>query len=108
MSLNKELKRENKNINSHAFYQVALDHFPFIRKNNLYAIKGIEGVTAEIYRGDFHGLLNHLGEIPDFNRIQTAFNNLRSPLDFSGQETSIRLISKEYLTKLFAIHKVQM
>ena len=106
MSLNLSIKRLNKNIISDAFHQVALDHFPYIRANNLFSVMPVEGVDAEIYKGDFHGLLDKLGLDRDYHRVQTAFNGLLSPLDYAGDTTTIQVITIEYLIKLTAVHNV--
>lgn len=108
MTLIRELNSPTKAAISNEFLQVARDHFTFIRQNNLFQVHPIEGITAEIYTGDFHGLLQHLQLSPDFNHIQTAFNGYLSSLDFQGTEDTIFVISQEYLMKLLTTFRVKM
>ncbi len=108
MSLKQNLPRYNSLSTLEKFFQVMMDHFPYIRKNGLFEVVTISAVDAEIYRGDFHGLLEKHGIQHPLHRIFTAFNGLNSPLDYDGSKTNIEIINRDVISNCQSIFSVEM
>lgn len=100
MSLLNETRKYFTSLPSEKLHQVFLEHFPYILKNNLYEKRTFESVYALVYKGDFHGLLNHLGVTMEFHRVVTEFNGLHSSLDYDGTSTEILIPNGDVLLQI--------
>ena len=108
MSLKSELPNTSGTMLNEKFFQVAVAHFPYILRKNLFDIKEVDGITGEIYRGDFHGLLRKFNIDPDVHRIITAFNGLLSPIDYQGNLPVIKIPNLEFINNLSTVFEVEM
>lgn len=107
MLLLKELPSTESLFYDEDFHRMLVKHFPYFIENNLFEPRDISGSTAEIYKGDFYGVLLNLGIPFEFHRINTEFNMLSSPLDYKGEAGPIRIIVSKELNRLNNIYKTR-
>lgn len=107
MALINEISSLSSFFYDNNFHNMVVSHFPYFKKNNLFEQKDIGGSIAEIYKGDFLGLLRHLGMPMEYHRITSEFNNLCSPLDYDGDAGSIKIINSSELLRLLNVYKTQ-
>lgn len=108
MSLVRELPKATAIYYKEDFYKVLVKQFPYFIAKEFFDVRDISGVTAEIYRGDFHGLLLSLGLPYELHRINTEFNNLISPIDYPGLPGSIRILRANELEKMATVYKTTL
>lgn len=108
MNLLEELPDNNSVYFSDVFHNVMLSHFPNIKLKVKFELKEVSGVNAEIYRGDFHGLLNSFRVPFDYHRVNTEFNGLLSPQDYLGDLGTIKIIDYQYLERLATVFRAVM
>lgn len=89
------------------FHRVLVKHFPYFIENDSFEPKDISGVTAEIYKGDFYGLLLSLRIPFEYHRVNTEFNMLLSPLDYTGEAGPVRVISAKELSRLLNVYQTR-
>lgn len=108
MSLVRELPKTTVLYYKEDFYKVLVKQFPYFITKELFDVRDINGVTSEIYRGDFYGLLLSIGVPYEMHRINTEFNNLISSIDYPGLPGSIRILRANELEKMSTIYKTTL
>lgn len=108
MTLLRELPRLASAYYLDDFHRVLVKQFPYFIEKELYDVRDINGSVAEIYTGDFHGLLLSLQLPYEVHRVNTEFNNLLSPLDYAGEAGSIRILRINELEKIAGIYKTRV
>ena len=84
-----------------SFFNVVVQHFPYIEEKRLYDLKIPEAVEAEVYRGDFYGLQAHLGILKQYRRFNTAFNGFHSSMDYDGSAMAVKIIDASFIQELY-------
>lgn len=108
MLLLNEIPKSSSIYYNDAFHQMLVKHFPHAIENELFTVQDVSGVTAEIYRGDFHGLLQSLRISFDYHRVNTEFNGLVSPLDYLGEAGPVRILNAEFLERVAKIYRINV
>jgi hypothetical protein len=79
------------------------------RAANSADFSGLMVGEAEIYRGDFHGLLKSLGVAPANWQLFTLFNGYKCSTDFKGLGDDIVLLPQlRYISQLTDIYQTKM
>ena len=86
---------------SEDFFNVVVQHFPYIQEKGLYDLKMPEAVEAEVYQGDFYGLQMHLKVLKQYRRFNTAFNGFHSSMDYDGSQMQVKIIAPEFIQELY-------
>lgn len=71
-----------------------------IRTNEDFIDVEITPQMADMFIGDFHGLLLRLGVFPQFLHIHTRLNGMTSSDEFEGKSFVIRVIHEDVLSSL--------
>ena len=87
------------------FFVVYLSLIPHMVKRGLYTTKAVEEVWAEVYQGDFYGLLQHLKIDNQYHRFILSFNELKTPLDYTLDRLSIKIPDLDYIGRMMNIHR---
>ncbi len=74
-----------------------------IKKQELYTVNSIKPQLADMYIGDFHGLLRELGTFPQYYHINCRINDLVSSDQFEGRTFDIKLVHEDVLEMLTQI-----
>ena len=85
---------------SEAFHHVVVNHFPYIRTNELFTQKPVNDIWCRVYIGDFNGLLQHLGVRPGDYRMNVEFNGFLSTNDYDGSPILVSIINPEFIDGL--------
>lgn len=75
-----------------------MDYSNFVHELPTHTIN-IDNVVANRYKGDFLGLLLHLGIPEKYCMANLTVNNLNSSSDYDGTVTDITLVKNEELDK---------
>lgn len=86
---------------SEAFHHAAVNHFPYIRRKNLFKQTPVSDLYCSVYQGDFHGLLQHLNVQYSSLRVNTEFNDFHSTNDYDGSKILVSIIDEDFLSNLF-------
>ena len=109
MSLLELLPRENIDLFDTGLRNMLIAHFPWMKQNDYYEVTPVSGVAAEIYRGDFHGLLTSIGVPVEYHQLYTLFNGYKSSTDFRGdKEDMILLPQRQQINQLVDIYQTRM
>ena len=87
------------------FFMVYLSLIPHMVNRELYTTKAVEEVWAEVYQGDFYGLLQHLKIDSQYHRFVLSFNGFKSPLDYTKNHLSIKIPNLEYIGRMMNIFR---
>ena len=87
------------------FFMVYLSLIPHMVNRGLFTTKAVEEVWAEVYQGDFYGLLQHLKIDKQYHRFVLSFNELKSPLDYTKDRLSIKIPNLEYIGRMMNIYR---
>lgn len=105
MTILNEIPKTTSKFYNDDLHKTLVKYFPYINNNNLFDVRTVEGSVGEIYKGDFYGLLASLNIPFELHRINTEFNNLISPIDYTGEIGSIKIIKTSELEKIAGIFK---
>ena len=108
MNLLRELPKLTSVYYQNDFHQVLVKQFPYFIDNELFDVRDINGSVAEIFQGDFYGLLASLRLPFEVHRVNTEFNNLLSPTDYKGEAGAIRVIHMNEMEKLAGVYKTRV
>jgi hypothetical protein len=89
-----------------------IDYAKFININILsnidesqYNLMEIDPVMANVYIGDFHGLLKEINIINELFTITTVLNGLRSSSDYDGKFFKIKLPTEDLINNILNLIK---
>lgn len=103
------LPLENTDMFEEGLRDMLIAHFPWIKENNYFEATPISGSTAEIFRGDFHGLLKSMGVNENFHQLFTLFNGYKCSSDYQGLGEDIILMPQlSYINQLVDIYQTKM
>ena len=108
MSLKNILKFPDETTVSPAFFQVMVDHFPWFKENQKFTAVEVSSKDADVYKGDFHGLLEEMKVPSSYFRIVTAFNGLKSPMDYDGTMPVVKIPSFQEIQRLLSVFDIEM
>ncbi len=100
---------ENADMFDTGLRNMLIAHFPWLKNNHYYEVTPVTGVTAEIFKGDFHGLLKSLGVSVEYHQLYTLFNGYKCSTDYQGNgEDMILLPERRYINQLVDIYQTKM
>lgn len=87
-----------------AFRRVLEDHLTYFRNHPQLRSTRVTPQQADMYRGDFYGLLIELGVPEEMHWITLRINHLHSPGDYQEEKTEIYAMPSGVVTKILNMH----
>lgn len=82
-------------------------HMEYIINNKIAGTRTVEPDVAEVYAGDFYGLLSYIGLQIDYHYVAMRVNGFSNSADFDGSVMTILIPSTPYLDTLKAIYNTK-
>lgn len=105
MSLLDNLVVPNSQVNDLNYYVLLETHIPYLKTHEQTQYVEVTGQQAEMYRGDFHGLLDSLRVNKKYHYIVTRVNGLLSSTDYDGVTTGIYVPNPSTISSFLATYE---
>ena len=100
MSLLSILPQDNDNMKDEAYFRLLESHLSFLRNHPSNTIASATGQVADMFEGDFYGLLNHLRVDIKYHYITMRVNGLYCSSDYDGTQTEIVIPSRDAVNRI--------
>lgn len=90
------------------YRQMIEDHIPYLKLNRNLTTITLAPLVSFKYAADFYGLLFHLLIPMEYHYMVLRLNNFKSPSDFTGTESSIKMLETDIIRKLVNTMKTQI
>lgn len=84
------------------FRTVLETHMVWLKQHSTTTNLSVDPHIAYMYENDFHGLMNHYNVPRDLHWLNMRVNNLFSPLEYSRDMTTIKLVDPENISQLYS------
>jgi hypothetical protein len=104
MSLLNHLPEIDDEENNEAFYRLQETHLEYLRNHTGNRILTVPELQADIYAGDYYGLLNYLRIDKKYHYLVMRINGLFSSGDYNGENVSVIVPSFDVVNRFMTIY----